>query len=131
MGKTPEDDSHDGDAADKPLDPGELVLHRPDGDDSRVAAWLEGEEEEEPDEEDGYDADGQRDEEPDAPPGLWSHVLQGDEVLGRGDRGGGAAHVGGEGDAEEEGFGHVAVGGEVAEDRLDKLCQWGILTSCR
>jgi hypothetical protein len=51
--------------------------------------------------------------------GFGGHVLQSDEVLGRGDGGGGAADVRGKGDAEEERFGHVGVGGEVSEDGLD------------
>ena len=87
--------------ADEPLHAGELVFHGPDRDDCGALAWLEGYEEEEPDSEDGEDADWEGDEEPGAPAGLWVHVLEGDDVLRGGDGRGGAADVGGEGDAED------------------------------
>lgn len=67
MTYAPKDDGDDGDDADEPLDAGELVLEWPDGYDGGVAARLERYEEEAPDAEDGDDADGKRNEEPDAP----------------------------------------------------------------
>ncbi len=91
----PQCDGGERDAADEPLHAGEAVFHGADGDDGRAFAGLEGEEEEHPDQEDGDDADGERDEEPCYPAGFGGHVLQGDDVLRRGDGGGGAADVGG------------------------------------
>ena len=119
MGHAPEDNGHDGDAADKPLHARELVLHRPDRHDGGASSGLEGDEEEDPDEENGDDADGEGDEEPDAPAGLRPHVLEGDDVLWGSDGGGGAANVGGQGDAEDEGFGEIGIRRQVAEKWLD------------
>ena len=95
VAQAPENDSRDRDDGDEPLDPREAVSHWSDSDDGGVAARAEGREEEEPDEEDGYYADGESDEKPDAPAGWGLHILEGDEVLGGGDWGGCAAHVGG------------------------------------
>lgn len=75
MRDAPEDYRAEGDGADEPLHAGEAVLHGPDGDDGRAFPWLEGDEEEDPDEENGDDADGEGDEEPGAPAGLGLHVL--------------------------------------------------------
>ena len=115
----PQDDRHNRDPADEPLDACELVLHGPDRHDGGAFSRLEGDEEEDPDEEDGDDADGEGDEEPDAPARLRPHVLQGDYVLRGSDGGGGAADVGGQGDAENEGFGEVGVRRQIAEKGLD------------
>ena len=70
---------------------------------------MEGDKEEYPDEENGDDADGEGDEEPDAPARLGSHVLEGDDVLRRSDGGGSAANIRSKGDAEDEGFGEIGV----------------------
>jgi len=93
------------------LNAGELISHRSYGHDCGAFAWLECDEEEHPDEKDGNDADGERDEEPGTPAGLRAHVLESDDVLGRGDGGGGTANVGSEGDTEDESFGEIRVGG--------------------
>ena len=119
MCHTPKDDGHDGDSANEPLYACEFVLHWPYRHDGGASSWLEGDKEEYPDEENGDDADGEGDEEPDAPARLRSHVLEGDYVLRGSDGGGSAANVGGQGDAENEGFGEVGVRRQVAEKRLD------------
>lgn len=119
MRHAPERNGGEGDEGDKVLDSGEAIIHWADGDDGGSFPGLKGDEEEDPDEEDGNYADGEGDEEPHQPAGNGVHVLQGDDVLGGGDRGGGAADVGGEGDAEDEGFGEAGLGGEVAEERLN------------
>ena len=75
MTQAPKHDRHHRHNGDEPLDPGEFIFHRADGNDGGVSPWLEGDEEEKPDEEDGDDADGEGDEEPDAPPRLRRHVL--------------------------------------------------------
>lgn len=75
VAETPEQNCNDGDDGDEPLNSGELVFHRADRDDGRVAAGAESDEQQYPDEQDGDDADGQGDEEPDAPAGLRGHVL--------------------------------------------------------
>ena len=121
MTDTPKHNCNDSDDADEPLYASELVFQGPDGNDAGSATGLEGGEQEDPDEQNRDDAYGEGDEEPYAPGGFGMHVLQRDEVLGGGDGGGGAAYVGGEGDAHEEGFGHVGIGGEVAEDGLGKV----------
>ncbi len=81
VGDAPENDSADGDAADKPLDAGKLVLHRSDRDDSSAFAGLKRDEKEDPYENDGDDADWQGDKEPGAPTRFRLHILQGDYVL--------------------------------------------------
>ena len=93
MGDTPKYYSHDGDQANEPLYAGELVLHRSYRHDGGVSSWVEGDKEEYPDEQNGDDANGEGDEEPDAPARLGSHVLEGDDVLRRSDGGGSAANV--------------------------------------
>ena len=126
MRHAPQHYRYDSDARNEPLHPAELILHGADRHDGGAAAGLEGDEEEDPDEEDGDEADGEGDEEPDAPGGLGAHVLQGDDVLRGGDRGGHAAEVAGEGDAEDEGFAEVGVGGEIAEEWLMKFVRFVI-----
>ena len=118
VGDAPEDDGDHGDAADEPLDAGEFVLHRTDGHDGGASAGPEGHQEQDPDQEDGDDADRKGDEEPSAPAWLWAHVLEGDNVLGGGDGRGGAADVGGQGNAENEGFGEGGVGRQIAKEGL-------------
>lgn len=71
----PERDGGECDGADKPLHASEAVFHVSDGHDGRAFARLEGDEEENPDQEDGDDADGQGDEEPGTPAGFGFHVL--------------------------------------------------------
>ncbi len=122
----PEHDCEDSDAADEPLHAGEFVLDGADGHNGGAFAGLEGDKEEEPDEEDGDDADGQGDKEPDAPAWLGTHVLEGNDVLGGGDWGGGTADVGGKCDAEDKSFGKGRVRGEVAEERLGELGLCGL-----
>ena len=99
MAYAPEDYGDDGDYADEVLFAAEFIFHWSYGDDGGTLSRLKGDEEQDPDEEDGNDADGEGDEEPDTPTGLRAHVLQGDDVLGGGDGGGGTADVGCEGDA--------------------------------
>lgn len=67
---TPQHDRRKSDNANEPLDPAELVLHRPDGNNGSVAAWFEGDEKEKPDKQDRCDAHWESDEEPNAPAGL-------------------------------------------------------------
>jgi hypothetical protein len=106
------------------LNPRKFILERADGHNGGVATRLEGYKEQEPDEQDGDYADGQSNEEPHSPRRLRIHVLKGDKVLRRGDGGGGTANVRGEGDAEDEGFGHVGVAGEVTKDGLGELVRF-------
>lgn len=96
--------SYDGNSANKPLYAGELVLHRPYWHDGGTFSGLEGDKEEYPDEEDGDNADGESDEEPDTPARLRAHVLECDNVLRRSDWGGCAAYISSESYAEDEGF---------------------------
>lgn len=99
MRNAPEDDGANGNAADEPLHAGEFVLYWADGDDGGVLAGLEGGQEEEPDQQDGNDADGEGNKKPRAPAGFRAHIFKGDDILWRGDRGCGTANVGGEGNA--------------------------------
>ena len=99
MRDAPQNNGCQGGDADEPLHAGEFVSDGPDGDDVRAFGGIEGKDEEAPDEEDGDYADGEGDEEPNEPARVRGHVLQRDDVLGRGDRGGCAADVGGESDS--------------------------------
>ena len=93
MGYAPKDYSYDGDSANEPLYAGELVSHRPYWYDGGAFSGLKGDKEEYPNEEDGDDADGESDEEPDTPAGLGAHVLECDNVLRRSDGGCCAANI--------------------------------------
>lgn len=115
---TPQHDSDDSDSADEPLDTSELVLHGADRHNSRALAWLEGEDQQTPDQQDRDDAHRQSDEEPDTPRRLRVHVLKSNEVLRRSNGRRSASDIGGQGDTEEQGLGHVRIGGQVTEDGL-------------
>lgn len=94
MGDAPQSDCDERDDGDEPLDAGEAVFHAPDWHDRGSSAGVKGDQEQSPDQKDRDDADGERDEEPDSPGRLGVHVQEGDEVLRRSDRGGGATDVG-------------------------------------
>ncbi len=83
----------DGDHTDEILYAGEFVFHWPYRYDRGAFSGLEGDEEECPDEKDRDDADGENDEEPDAPAGLGPHILERDDVLRRSNWGGSTANV--------------------------------------
>ena len=115
---TPESNGEECDDHDEVLDASEGVLYWSNRDDYGAFPRPEGDEEEDPDAEDADNADGDGDEEPLEPVRGRVHVLDRDDVLGTGDRGGHATDVGGQGDAEDERFGEVRVCGEVAEHGL-------------
>ena len=115
---TPEYDGEKGGYRDEPLNAGEAILHRSDGDDGSVAAWTEGNEEQQPDQYDRDDADWQCDEEPDTPAGRRVHVLESDQVLRRRDRGCGTTDIASQGNSEKQSLRHVGVSREIAEDWL-------------
>ena len=115
----PQADGGDSDQSDEPLQASELVLDGADGHDGGALAWLEGEQQQGPDEKQRDDADGDDDEEPLAPGRRGLHQADGDDVLWGGDGREHATYVGGEGNAHDDGLGHVGPGWEVAEHRLD------------
>ena len=70
VARTPERDGRQRNNGYEPLDAGEFVFHGSYGHDCGIPAWLESHEEQDPDQEDGDDADWKRNEEPDAPAWL-------------------------------------------------------------
>ena len=118
MADAPEYNGEQGGRSDEPLNAGEAVLHRSDGDDGGIAAWTESDEEKKPDEYDRDYAHWEGDEEPDTPTGRRVHVLESDQVLGRRDRRSGTTDVAGEGYSKKKSLCHVRVGREVAKDWL-------------
>lgn len=86
MRDTPKNYGNDSNHANEPLYTREFIFHRPYGYDSSSLSRLKRDEKKDPDEEDGDDADGESYEEPDAPAGLRTHVLESDDILRRGDR---------------------------------------------
>ena len=123
---TPEYDGEKGGYRDEPLNAGEAILHRSDGDDGSVATWTEGNEEQQPDQYDRDDADWQCDEEPDTPAGRRVHVLESDQVLRRSDRRGSTANVACKSDSKKKSLCHVRVGRQIAEDWLTSVSEMSI-----
>lgn len=118
MANTPKHDCQKSDESDEVLNSGEAVFHGPNRNDGGVAARTECEQEKNPDQDDGNDADGKGDEEPNAPSWRGVHVLESDQVLRRGDWRSSSANIAGKSNTQKEGLCHVGVGGQVAKDGL-------------
>ena len=118
MGNAPKHYCDQRDDTDEPLHSAELVFHRPYRHNRRPFAGLERNQKEYPDEQDGDDADGERDKKPDTPTRLRSHVLESDDVL-RGCNGRSSTpNIGREGNTKDEGFGEVGVRWQITKKRL-------------
>ena len=82
MSNTPQNNSNNRDNADEPLNSGEFVFHRPNRNDGSTFTWLERNKKQEPYQENGNDADGESNKEPNTPARLRAHVLEGNDILG-------------------------------------------------
>ena len=107
MANAPKNNGSDCDDTDEPLGCRESISDWSNGHDGGVAAGLECDEQQNPNENNGNDADRECNEKPNAPGRLWGHILKGDEILRGRDGGSSATHVGGKGNAEEKGFSHI------------------------
>lgn len=81
MTQAPEDDCYQRRENNEILHSIQLVLHRAYCHNCRPLSGLECDEKQDPNEQDGYDADGEGNEEPDSPRWAWMHVLECDDVL--------------------------------------------------
>lgn len=118
----PQADGRQGDNTNKILDAGKPVLDRSDGNNGRAAAWVEGDDQETPDQQNGDDANRQGYEEPRAPTDAGMHVLERDDVLRRGNWRRGSPDIGGESNSQDNGFRKPRVRRKISQEWLD-VCQ--------
>lgn len=104
MTGAPKSDGGETNDRDKPLPNGELFSHCPDRYDSCALARLESEQQQEPDAQNGENADGDDDEEPLPPCWRWLHEAEGHDVLRRSNRRQHAAYVRGQRNAHDDGL---------------------------